>query len=127
MKKSLANNRQVLISFFGLFTSFGTLICCALPALLISLGMGATLIGLVSNFPKLIWISENKPLVFALSFFLITLSVVVQHRSRNQRCPLEPELAKACTTGRKWSRRITIFSVIVWIIGASFAFVPELL
>ena len=39
-----------------LFGSFSTLLCCALPALLVSLGAGAVTIGLVSAVPQLIWL-----------------------------------------------------------------------
>jgi hypothetical protein len=127
LKKLLANNKSLLVPFFSLFTSFSTLICCALPALLVSLGMGATLIGLVSSFPQLIWISENKNMVFLGSALMLILSSVMQYRARNQPCPLDPELARACTVGREWSKRITIFSIAIWFLGAGFAFIPKLI
>jgi hypothetical protein len=127
LKKSLESNRPMLVPFFSLFTSFSTLICCALPALFVSLGMGATLVGLVSNFPALIWVSEHKTLVFSLSFFMLALSAYMQYRARNLPCPLDPELARACTVGRLWSKRITFFSISIWLIGAGFAFLPKLL
>jgi hypothetical protein len=66
--------KNLWVSFFSLFTSMSTLICCALPALLVSIGLGATMIGLVSTFPSLIWLSENKALVFTLSFFKLSIS-----------------------------------------------------
>lgn len=124
LKKSLANNQAGLIPFLTLFTSFSTLICCALPALLVSIGMGATLVGLVSTFPSLIWISEHKPIVFSVSFFFLCCSAIAQFRARNAPCPLDPELARACTTGRVWSKRILMISFVIWFIGAGFAFVP---
>lgn len=127
LKKSLASNISLVVPFFSLFTSFSTLICCALPALLVSLGMGATLMGLVSNFPALIWVSEHKTLVFSSSFIMLAGSLVMQYRARNLPCPLDPELARACTVGRVWSKRITIFSILIWGIGAGFAFIPKLL
>lgn len=118
--------RNFFISFFGLFTSFSTLICCALPALLVSLGMGATLVGITTNVPGLIWISEHKLLVFGISFVLLGASMVMQYRARNLPCPIDPNEAWACTVARKWSMRITIFSVVVWLIGSAFALVPLL-
>jgi mercuric ion transport protein len=127
LKQSLANNNPILLPFFTLFTSFSTLICCALPALFVSLGMGATLVGLVSNFPALIWVSEHKGLVFTASFVMLLFSSLVQYRARNTSCPIDPELARACTVGRVWSKRITFFSIGIWIIGAGFAFLPKLL
>lgn len=127
LKKSLVSNQSIFVPFLSLFTSFSTLICCALPALLVSLGMGATLVGLVSTFPALIWVSEHKNFIFTLSFFMLALSAFVQWRARKLPCPIDPELARACTVGRVWSKKITYFSIAVWLIGAGFAFLPKLL
>ncbi len=126
LKKLKLNNplkRNVFFSFLTLFTSMGTLICCALPALLVSLGLGATLVGLVSNVPGLIWVSENKNLVFIVSFILLTSSAFYQYKARFLPCPIDPEEAKACTKARKISFYTTVFSMIVWLIGASFAYI----
>lgn len=104
-----------------------TLICCALPALLVSIGLGATMVGLVSNFPALIWLSENKLLVFGGSFIMLAISSYLQYRARFLPCPIDPDEARACAMARVWSKRITIFSIVVWAIGASFALLPLIL
>jgi hypothetical protein len=122
-----ALKKNIWLSFFSLFTSMSTLICCALPALLVSIGLGATMIGLVSTFPSLIWLSENKLLVFSASFVMLAISSYMQYRARFLPCPIDPEAARACTSARLWSTRITVFSIIVWLIGAAFAFLPLLL
>jgi hypothetical protein len=122
-----ALKKNIWISFFSLFTSMSTLICCALPALLVSIGLGATMIGLVSSFPSLIWLSENKLLVFSASFVMLAISSYMQYRARFLPCPIDPDAARACTSARVWSTRITVFSIIVWLIGAAFAFLPLLL
>jgi len=44
--------------------SAATLVCCVLPAVLAALGAGATLAGLVSAVPQLMWLSAGKALVF---------------------------------------------------------------
>jgi hypothetical protein len=49
-----------VLDFFTLFTAFSTLTCCALPAMLITLGMGAAMAGFLSNHPELIRLSETK-------------------------------------------------------------------
>ena len=41
-------------SVLSLFASSGTLVCCALPALLVALGAGAALSSLVSVFPQVV-------------------------------------------------------------------------
>lgn len=123
MKINNPLKRNLWVSFFSLFTSFSTLICCALPALLVSLGLGATLVGLVSNVPGLIWVSENKNLVFAVSFVMLASSMIYQYQARSLPCPIDPNEAKACTTARKVSLYVSLFSLAIWMIGASFAYI----
>lgn len=127
MKPNNDLQKNIWISFFSLFTSMSTLICCALPALLVSIGLGATMVGLVSTFPSLIWLSENKLPVFAGSFIMLSFSSYMQYRARFLPCPIDPNEARACTSARMWSKRVTIFSIVVWTIGATFALLPMIL
>lgn len=127
MKPNSDLQKNIWISFFSLFTSMSTLVCCALPALLVSIGLGATMVGLVSAFPGLIWLSENKLLVFSSSFVMLAISSYMQYRARFLPCPIDPNEARACTSARLWSKRITIFSIVVWAIGATFALLPMIL
>ena len=122
-----ALKKNIWVSFFSLFTSMSTLVCCALPALLVSLGLGATMVGLVTTFPSLIWLSENKWTVFGGSFLMLAISSYMQYRARFFPCPIDPDAARACTNARVWSKRVTIFSIGVWIIGFSFALLPYVL
>jgi hypothetical protein len=55
------------VTWITLLTSTGTLICCALPALLVAIGAGAALAFAASAVPQLVWISEHKELVFGLA------------------------------------------------------------
>ncbi len=123
MKVNNPLKRNLWVSFLALFTSFSTLICCALPALLVSLGLGATLVGIVSNVPGLIWVSENKNLVFAVSFVMLASSMIYQYQARSLPCPIDPDQAKACTMARKVSMYVSFFSLAIWMIGASFAYI----
>ena len=127
MKANSQLKKNIWISFLGLFTSMSTLVCCALPALLVSIGLGATMVGLVSTFPQLIWLSENKVLVFGISFIMLGLSSYMQYRAQFLPCPIDPDEARACTSARLWSKRVTIFSIVVWMIGACFALLPLIL
>ncbi len=47
--------RSALLSYFSLFTSFGTLLCCALPSLLVLFGLGASVVSMLSFLP---WLSH---------------------------------------------------------------------
>lgn len=110
-------------SLMSVFTSSGTLICCALPALLVSVGAGATLAGLVSTFPQLIWLSEHKLTVFGLAGAMLLAAGVMQYRARFLPCPADPKLAAACTRTRRVSVWIYGFSVLCYTTGLLFAFV----
>jgi hypothetical protein len=120
MKQFWQNN---FLPMMGLFTSVGTLLCCALPALLVTLGMGAALAGLVSNVPFLITLSEHKSWVFGVAGILITLSVILQWTKRHAPCPVDPVQAKACMRLRCVSIYITGFSLVIYLIGVFFAFI----
>lgn len=110
-------------TYLTLFSSASTLICCALPALLVSLGMGAVLAGLATKIPGLIWISEHKPQVFAAAGVMLAFNGIWIWKNRNAPCPLDPALRNACITGRKYSARIYVLSLIVFLIGFFFAFI----
>ena len=62
---------QAIIPSLSLFTSLGTLLCCALPALMVTLGMGATLAGLIGFFPYITSISDYKEYTFLVSGIFI--------------------------------------------------------
>ena len=55
----------------ALVAAFGTLVCCALPSLLVLLGFGSTVAAAVSATPWLVVLSQNKEWVFLLSGLLI--------------------------------------------------------
>lgn len=118
-------NRETLWASFSLFASAGTLVCCALPTLLVTLGMGAVVAGLVSNVPGLIWFSENKVWVFAVAGILIAGSGLARYQSRFQSCPVDPAQARACGHLRKVSAVIYWVSVVLYLIGFYFAFLGK--
>jgi hypothetical protein len=111
----------------ALAASSGTLICCALPALLVTLGAGAALAGLVSVFPQIVWLSENKALVFGVALAAMTLGGVMQWRNRGAPCPTDPALRDACLRTRHWSARVYAASLLLLAVGAWFAFVQPVL
>ena len=114
--------RQTILPTFSLFTSVGTLLCCALPALLVTLGMGATLAGFVGAVPWITAISDYKEWVFAAAAIMLVLATVMQWRARNAPCPADPAKAKACMRLRKVSWGILIVSIFIYLTGFFFAF-----
>lgn len=117
---------QLLAPTISLFTSAATLVCCALPALMVSLGMGAVLAGLVSDFPQLVWLSKHKIEVFGLAAVLLLLAGVMLWRARYLPCPIDPVQAKACTRLRIISWVIYWASVLIFVTGVFFAFIAPL-
>ncbi len=116
-------NKQTFMPSLSLFTSVGTLLCCALPALLVTLGAGAALAGLVSSAPWLVTLSKYKIWTFSISGILIFVSGIMRWSARNAPCPIDAQQAKACIRLRKVSGAIYWLSVAVWSIGFFFAFV----
>ena len=114
--------QHTVMPTLSLFTSMGTLICCALPALLVTLGMGAALAGFVGAVPWITALSEYKAYVFAFAGLMLALSTFMQWLARNAPCPAEPLKAKVCMRLRKVSWAILIFSIIVYLVGFFFAF-----
>ena len=114
-------------SIVSLFASSSTLICCALPALLVSLGAGAALASLVAVFPQIVWISEHKEAIFLISSGLMMLGGIMQWRNRFAPCPIDPDLRNACLKTRKISLRIYLLSLALLLIGGWFAFIQPLL
>jgi len=109
------------VTFFTLFTTTGTLVCCALPIMLVTLGMGATVAAMTSAFPFLITLSLHKGWVFAFSGLMLLVSGWLMYRP-GRACPTDEELARACTSAHKWNRRIYWTSVLIWSIGFFAAF-----
>ena len=110
-------------SWVALFASSGTLVCCALPALLVALGAGAALSTLVSAVPGLVWLSEYKLVVFGLAGAMLALSGALQWRNRFAPCPTDPALRHACLRTRKTSAWVYGVSVALYLVGGWFAFV----
>jgi hypothetical protein len=111
------------LSYLSLFTSGGTLICCALPALLVGLGAGAVMVSLVSSVPQIVWFSEHKLGVFIFAGIMLSISGFLQWRARSLPCPSDKALAELCHKTRVNSLRVYYFSVTVFLIGGFMAFI----
>jgi hypothetical protein len=115
--------RNVGVAFGTLLASTTTLLCCVLPAVLVSLGAGAVLVGLVSAFPQLVWLSEHKIAVFGIAGLLLAGSGAMIWRARRLPCPVDPLAARSCMRLRRVSAVIYVVSVLSFAVGATFAFV----
>ena len=115
-----------LVNYLSLFTSSGTIICCALPALLVSMGAGAALSSLITVFPQLVILSIYKIPIFIGAFIMLIIAGILQYQSRDLPCPADKKKAYACMQTRKVSMIIYFTSVGIFIIGLLFAFIIPL-
>lgn len=115
--------RQALAPFLSLFASTGTLLCCALPALFITLGMGATFAGIVYAVPQLVWLSQYKAYVFTGAGVMLAFAWWMRWRSRNDPCPVDPAEARACARMRSIGGIVLYISIGIFAVGAFFAFI----
>jgi len=115
--------RGAATSWLALFAGTSTLVCCALPALLVALGAGAALATLVSVFPQIVWLSEHSAWVFGIGAVMLALGGAAQWQQRHAPCPLDPDLREACRVQRRRSARIYAASLLLFALGGWFAFV----
>ena len=106
----------------SLLASMATLVCCVLPAVMVSLGAGASLVGLLSAVPQLVWLSEQKILVFGFAAALLILSGALLWRARGLPCPVDRQAARNCTILRRVSSALYAISLLAFIVGVVFAF-----
>src|SRR5437764_1746538 len=106
-----AGSGAPLLNYLSLFTSLGTLLCCALPSLLVLLGLGTTVASFLSAMPWLVTLSHHKRWVFAISGVMIGFSFVqmyaiaprikAAHSHSYAACP--PDDPAACETASAFS------------------------
>jgi len=115
--------RDAALALTALLASSATLVCCVLPAVLVALGAGATLVGLVGAVPQLVWLSEHKALVFGAAASMLALAGVALWRSRALPCPADAALAGACRRLRNFSATLYALALLAFCVGCTFAFV----
>jgi len=115
--------RNIGVATGSLLASSATLLCCVLPAVMVSLGAGAAVVGLVSAFPQLVWLSEHKVGAFSVAAVLLLASGVLILKARSLPCPADPGAARTCQRLRRISAVLYGISAASLILGAMFAFV----
>jgi mercuric ion transport protein len=115
-----------VLSYLSLFTSVGTLLCCALPSLLVLLGLGATVASVLSEVPWLVTMSHHKHWVFLVAGLLISGNFVylyaVAPTLQAKRGNCDPNDPVACQTASRWSRWMLWCSAVLYLIGCFTAY-----
>lgn len=115
--------RQTLWPSLSLFTSVGTLLCCALPAVMVTLGAGAALAGLVSAVPWLVALSKYKVATFGVAGVMQVVAGIARYFVRHAPCPIDPDAARACMRMRRIGAWLYWASVAIYGVGFFFAFI----
>ena len=104
-----------------IFASTTTLFCCALPILLVTLGLGAVSAAMFANVPFLTFLAKHEPWLFLFSFCMLAVSAWSVYRP-SRTCPTDPELAAQCAKADMWNKRVLIVSSTIWAIGFTAAY-----
>jgi mercuric ion transport protein len=119
------SKRSTVLNYFSLFTSLSTLLCCALPSLLVLFGLGASVASMLSFMPWLVTLSRHKPWTFAVSGSLIALSFVnmyyISPRIRTKQCGADDP--SACEEASKLSKVLLRISAVIYAVGVFVAYV----
>lgn len=111
-----------LLDYLSLFTSLGTLLCCALPSLLVLLGLGATVASVLSAMPWLVTLARHKGWVFSiagaliLADFLYVYVVAPRLKAQAQACAIEGG-SSACDTAARLSHVVLWIAAVIYMMG----------
>ena len=114
------------IGLLTLLASSSTLICCALPALFVALGAGATFASIVSVFPQLIIVSKYKIYISLFTLVVLVLAGFLIKKAQLQPCPIDPALREACITTRKRSMTLYNVSLTIFMLASLFTYILPL-
>jgi mercuric ion transport protein len=120
---------SAVLSYFSLFTSVGTLLCCALPSLLVLAGLGGSVASTLSAVPWLVTLSRHKQWTFSISGALIVLGFLNMYHfapgPRANACDLD---SSACDSASNFTKRLLWISAVIYAVGifAAYALGPIL-
>ena len=117
------DNESMRLGLITLFASSSTLICCALPALFVLLGAGATFASIVNFFPQLIIISQYKVIISIVTGIILLLAGLLIKKASLLPCPADPSLRDVCLKTRKRSKVIYFASIGIFVFASFFTYV----
>ena len=118
--------RSGLLNYLALFSSLGTLLCCALPSLLVLFGFGATVATVLSDAPWLVAMSHHKNWVFVIAGgliagnFVYVYGVAPKLQAKMEAC--DPADPAACQTASRFSRAVLWCSAVLFAVGCFTAY-----
>lgn len=113
--------KQKLSSYLALFTSTGTLFCCALPSAIAAVAGGAAVASFVSTFPWLVPLSQNKEWIFLGAGLMILLSGVLIYRPKGKvACSITG--GEGCDVAGAFTKVMFWISAGIYAVGVFFAY-----
>lgn len=110
------------LQYLSLFTSLGTLLCCALPSLLVLFGLGATVASALSAAPWLVTLSRHRNWTFSLAGILMAANFLYVRA-------VAPRLQRGCALGddsciraARWNRVLLWLSLAIYFVGFAAAY-----
>lgn len=97
-----------------LIANGGVMLCCVLPALLVTFGFGGVLVTFLGEYPLFIEISRHKGWIFFGAFLILLLSGFSLYANREQVCQVN-SLSKECVEVKTASKILYIISLIIFI------------
>lgn len=113
--------KQKASSFFALFTSTGTLICCALPAAVAAFAGGAAVTSMVSTFPWMVTLSAQKEWIFLGSGIMLVISGILVYKPQGKiACSITG--GEGCEIAGRFTKIMFWASVVIYSTGGFFAY-----
>lgn len=112
---------QKATSYLALFTSAGTLLCCALPSAIAAVAGGAAVVSFITAFPWLIPLSRHKDWIFLAAGVVIVLTAVLIYRPKGRiACSITG--GRGCDVAGRFSLLMFWLSGGIFIVGVFFAY-----
>jgi len=114
-------NARGLLSILSLFTSMGTLLCCALPAAVATVAGGSAVIAMTSTMPWLIPLSRHKDWIFLAAITLLVLHGILLFWPKGTvACSIDS--SEGCAVAGRYTKIMFQISAGIVAIGAFFAY-----
>lgn len=120
-----AKNQSRVASFLALFTSTGTLLCCALPSAIAAVAGGSAVVSFVSTFPWLVPLSRQKEWIFLIAGVMILISGLLTYRPKGKvACSLTG--GKGCEVAGRLTKVMFWVSAGIYAVGifSAYALLP---
>ena len=113
--------KQKGASCLALFTSTGTLLCCALPSALAAVAGGSAVMSMISTFPWLVPLSQNKEWIFLASGLMIALTAFLIYRPKG-RVACSVTGGQGCEVAGRFTKATFWGAAAIYAVGSFFAY-----